>query len=108
MFMEQLANLVQIETRVLSESIGISASMLSRRAKEGRFTQTESDRLISFLTVYEHANSLFENDAAAAEKWLSFPALGLGSKRPIDMLSPRVETEAVLDFIGRLERGMVV
>ncbi|WP_223507938.1 antitoxin Xre/MbcA/ParS toxin-binding domain-containing protein [Pseudomonas sp. BF-B-25] len=33
------------------------------------------------------------------------PVQGLGSRCPLEMLGTRVETEAVLYLIGRLERG---
>jgi putative toxin-antitoxin system antitoxin component (TIGR02293 family) len=38
--------------------------------------------------------------------WMSTPVRGLG-KCPIDMLETRVETQAVLDLIGRLENGVL-
>jgi putative toxin-antitoxin system antitoxin component (TIGR02293 family) len=51
---------------------------------------------------------LFEDGVSAATKWMCSPVRGLGSRRPIDMLCTRVETNAVLDLIGRLERGVLV
>jgi putative toxin-antitoxin system antitoxin component (TIGR02293 family) len=60
------------------------------------------------VAVFEEALSLFENDVAAATEWMSTPVRGLGSKRPIDMLGTRVETKAIFDFIGQLERGVLV
>ncbi|WP_457373128.1 antitoxin Xre/MbcA/ParS toxin-binding domain-containing protein [Pseudomonas sp. TE12234] len=39
---------------------------------------------------------------------MSSPVQGLGLKRPMDMLGTRVEANAVLDLIGRLERGVLV
>ncbi|WP_429432502.1 hypothetical protein [Pseudomonas frederiksbergensis] len=35
---------------------------------------------------------------------MSSPARGLGSKRPLEMLRTRVETNALLDLVGRLHR----
>ncbi|WP_274517742.1 antitoxin Xre/MbcA/ParS toxin-binding domain-containing protein [Pseudomonas sp. GM79] len=51
---------------------------------------------------------MFEDDVTAATEWMSSPARGLGSKRPLDMLRARVETRAFVDFIGRLESGVLV
>jgi putative toxin-antitoxin system antitoxin component (TIGR02293 family) len=81
---------------------------LARRAKAGRFNTDESDLLVALIVVFEQACSLFEHDAAAAAKWMSAPVQGLGLKRPIDMLGTRVEANAVLDLIGRLESGVLV
>ena len=77
----------------------------ARRAKTGRLNTVESDRLVGLIAVFEQALSLFEDDVSAAT---SSPVRGLGSRRPIDMLCTRVETNAVLDLIGRLERGVLV
>jgi putative toxin-antitoxin system antitoxin component (TIGR02293 family) len=64
--------------------------------------------LVALIAVFEQALYLFENDIAAATGWMSTPVRGLSSKRPLDMISTRVETNAVLDLIGRLERGVLV
>jgi putative toxin-antitoxin system antitoxin component (TIGR02293 family) len=64
--------------------------------------------LVALITVFEEAISLFEDDVAAATEWMSSLVRGLGSKRLLDMLRTRVETKAVSDLIGRLERGVVV
>ncbi|MNY72187.1 hypothetical protein D3C86_2106850 [compost metagenome] len=58
--------------------------------------------------VFEEALSLFGNDKVAATEWMHSPVRGLGSKRPIDMLGTRVETNAVFDLIGQLEKGVLV
>lgn len=106
--LDQVATLLHEQRGVISKAIGVSAATLARRAKAGRFNTLESDRLVALVAVFEDALSLFENDKAAATKWMSSPVRGLGSKRPIDMLGTRVETKAVLDLIGRLERGILV
>ncbi|MEX5688941.1 antitoxin Xre/MbcA/ParS toxin-binding domain-containing protein [Pseudomonas silesiensis] len=38
-------------------------------------------------------------------EWMRAPVRGLGWKRPLDMMRTRVETKAVFDLIGQLERG---
>ena len=42
----------------------------------------------------------------AAERWLEQPAIGLGRKRPIDLLSTTAGAEMVEKFLGRLEYGV--
>ncbi|EJM62359.1 putative toxin-antitoxin system antitoxin component, TIGR02293 family [Pseudomonas sp. GM50] len=93
--------------RVLSESLGMSRSTLARRAKDGRFTSVEGDRLYSLATVLDAAYELFEGDVSTARDWMISPARGLGRKAPLYMLRTRVETQAVLDLIGRLENGVL-
>ncbi|WP_166360845.1 antitoxin Xre/MbcA/ParS toxin-binding domain-containing protein [Pseudomonas akapageensis] len=106
--LNQIATLLRMERDVVSTVIGVSSTILARRAKAGRFNTVESDRLVALIALYEGALSLFEDDFAAATEWMNSPARGLGSRRPQDMLRTRVETNAVLDLIGRLERGVLV
>jgi putative toxin-antitoxin system antitoxin component (TIGR02293 family) len=107
-YLDRIASLLQAQRVVITKAICISPSTLARRAKAGRFNAVESDRLVAFLAVFEEALSLFENDVAAATEWMSSPVRGLGSKRPLDMMRTRVETEAVIDLIGRLDRAVLV
>lgn len=107
-YLGQIANVLQVQRGVISKAICIAPSTLARRAKAGRFSTVESDRLFALVAVFEEALSLFENDVAAVVGWMRSPVQGLGSKRPIDMLGTRVETKAVVDLIGQLERGVLV
>ena len=107
-YLERIAGVLQVQRGVISKAICIAPSTLARRAKAGRFNILESDRLVALVAVFEGALCLFENDKAAATEWMSLPVRGLGSKRPLDMIGTGVETKAVLDLIGQLERGVLV
>lgn len=107
-YLERIASLLQVQPRVVSKAVCLSPSTMARRSKAGRFDTVESDRLVALVTLFDEALSLFENDKVAAAEWMSSPVRGLGSRRPIDMLGTRVETKAVLDLIGQLERGVLV
>lgn len=106
--LDQAASLLQMQRTDISKAICMSPTMSAHRAKSGRLNTAQSDRLVALIVMFEQACSLFENDAAAAAKWISSPVQGLGLKRPIDMLRTRVEANAVLDLVGRLERGVLV
>ena len=45
-------------------------------------------------------------DAAAAQRWLAAPAMGLDGARPIDLLRTLQGGELVTEFLGRLELGV--
>ncbi|TPG74601.1 antitoxin Xre/MbcA/ParS toxin-binding domain-containing protein [Pseudomonas arsenicoxydans] len=107
-YLERIASFLLVPRGVVSKAICVSPTTMARRAKAGRFNAVESDRLVALVAVFEEALSLFENDVAAATEWMSTPVRGLGSKRPLDMMRTRVETEAVIDLIGRLERAVLV
>jgi putative toxin-antitoxin system antitoxin component (TIGR02293 family) len=106
--LDQIATLLQMQRGMIYRAIGLSPATLARRAKAGRFTTVESDRLVALITLFCEALSHFENDKVGAAEWMTSPVRGLGSKRPIDMLGTRVETRAVVDLIGQLERGVLV
>lgn len=106
-YLERIS-VLQMQQGVISKAICLSPTTMARRAKAGRFNTVESDRLVVLVTLFDEVLSLFESDKAAASEWMSSPVRGLGSKRPIEMLGTRVETKAVLDLIGRLERGVLV
>lgn len=107
-YLDQIASLLGVQRKVISKAICVSPTTLARRAKSARFNSVESDRLVALITVFEGALFLFEKNAIAAAQWMSSPVRGLGSKRPIEMVSTRVETDAVLDLIGRLGMGVLV
>jgi putative toxin-antitoxin system antitoxin component (TIGR02293 family) len=106
--LDRIASLLQVQQGAISKAICMSPTTMARRAKAGRFNTLESDRLVTMIAVFEKAISLFERDVAAAAGWMSTPVRGLGSKLPLDMMRVRVETKAIFDLIGRLERGVLV
>lgn len=59
------------------------------------------------IAVFQEALVLFDGDVKEARGWMDSAARGLGSKPPLDMLGTRAETNAVLDLIHRLERGVL-
>ena len=107
-FLERIASLMQVRRGVVFKAICMSPTTIARRAKAGWFNTIESDRLVALVTLFDEALSLCENDKAAATEWMSSPVRGLGSKRPMEMLRTRVETKAVFDLIGQLEKGVLV
>jgi putative toxin-antitoxin system antitoxin component (TIGR02293 family) len=104
---DQIASLLMLDKKNLGIHANIAPATLARRSKAGRFTPDESDRLYSFAQVMNSATDLFEGDLSAARQWMVEPVHGLGNRLPITMLASRVETEAVLDLIGRLEHGVL-
>lgn len=106
--LDQIASLLKMQRGVISRAIGVSPATLARRAKTGRFNSVESDRLVALIAVFERAVWLFEGDHCAANRWMSSPVRGFGSRRPLDMVRTRVEMQAALDFICQLEGGVLV
>ena len=92
--------------RKLAASLSISPATLRRRKKAGYFNTKESDTLYRFITVYSAAIEVFSRDQLAVSIWLQSSVRGLGWKKPIDLLSTSVGSDAVTTILGRLEYGV--
>jgi putative toxin-antitoxin system antitoxin component (TIGR02293 family) len=92
----------------LGRIIGLPSSTLARRRRSKRLSPDESDRLYRVASAYRNALQLFEGDRTAARRWLNEPAKALGGSSPIDYLDTEAGTEAVHDFILRLEHGVII
>jgi len=92
---EELADLVQISPRTLA-----------RRRADKRMEPDESDRLVRLSRVFGKAVELFEGDDASARDWLTRSQVGLGSKRPLDLLGSEVGAREVEALIYRMEHGV--
>lgn len=103
---DKLSSVSMLDKKQLAQVCQLAPATLARRAKLGKFTQDESDRLYRFATVLVAANALFDKDKIATKRWLTEPVYGLGDKAPLDMLATSAETQAILDLIGRLEHGV--
>ncbi|MDP5141443.1 type II RES/Xre toxin-antitoxin system antitoxin [Rheinheimera baltica] len=103
---ERLALISALDKKQLASVCQLAPATLARRAKSGKFSQDESDRLFRFATVLVAATALFNDDMLATKRWLTEPVYGLGDKAPLDMLATSAETQAILDLIGRLEHGV--
>ncbi|MDX1536260.1 antitoxin Xre/MbcA/ParS toxin-binding domain-containing protein [Arsukibacterium sp.] len=103
---DKLAAVSTLDKKQLAQVCQLAPATLARRAKSGKFTQEESDRLFRFATVLVAASALFNDDMTATKRWLTEPVYGLGDKTPLEMLVTSAETQAVLDLIGRLEHGV--
>ncbi|WP_274644671.1 type II RES/Xre toxin-antitoxin system antitoxin [Pseudomonas serbica] len=105
---DRIASVLMLDKKTLGLHANIAPATLARRSKAGKFSAEESDRLYAFAEVFHAAQVLFEGDIDATRKWMVTPVRGLGGKAPVSMLATRVETQAVLSLIGRLEHGVVV
>jgi putative toxin-antitoxin system antitoxin component (TIGR02293 family) len=66
-----------------------------------------TDQHDRYLEVLDAAKSLFGGDLDAALHWLSCPLKAFGGKAPASMITNRQETDQVIEFIRRLEHGIV-
>ncbi len=104
----RLSTLSGLTKKEISRIASISPATLRRRAKTGKFSKDESDRLYRFLKVLDAATDFYGGDREIAIRWLTGPVRGLGYRKPVDMLGTSAETDSVIKLIERLEWGVIV
>ena len=78
--LDQVVRPLQMQRADISTAICISSTMLARRAKAGRLSTGESDRLVALTAVFEEALYRIEGDFTATRKWMDSSVRGLGHK----------------------------
>lgn len=95
---------------ILDKAIGISVRTLQRRKKDAQETVLsveQSNRTWKFAEILGRATDIF-GSKEEAEAWMNLPAIGLDQRRPIDLLATAVGTEAVENYLTRIEYGVYV
>jgi putative toxin-antitoxin system antitoxin component (TIGR02293 family) len=86
----------------LASKLSISRATLHRRKDGGRLSTEESDKVVRFSRLLEHAANVF----GAVEKgraWLKFPQHGLGGAVPLDYAKTEVGAHEVDNLLGRID-----
>lgn len=102
-----LAGVSSLSWTVLLATLGISERSFARRkaAPKTRLPADESERLWRFAEVLAHATRVFGSQAEA-EQWLDRPAIGLDSRKPIELLRTHPGTHLVSEYLTRIEHGV--
>jgi putative toxin-antitoxin system antitoxin component (TIGR02293 family) len=79
----------------------------SRSGRSGRLSSHESGQLWRVAVILVKAAPLL-GGAEAAERWLVKPAIGLGRRRPLDLLETPAGYALVSDHLTQLEFGVYV
>src|SRR3989440_9225767 len=86
----------------LAAKLSISRSTLQRRKAAGRLSPDESDKVMRFSRLLEHATNVF-GDLERARTWLKHPQVGLGGAIPLDYASTEAGAREVENLLGRIE-----
>jgi putative toxin-antitoxin system antitoxin component (TIGR02293 family) len=89
----------------LAAKLSISRSTLQRRKAAGRLSQDESDKVIRFARLLEHATNVF-GDVDKARAWLKHPQYGLGGAIPLDYAETEIGAREVDNLLGRIDYGV--
>lgn len=86
----------------LASKLSISRATLHRRKGGGRLSAEESDKVVRFSRLLEHAANVFGN-IEKARAWLKFPQYGLGGAVPLDYAKTEVGAREVDNLLGRID-----
>lgn len=90
----------------LARLLGISEKTLSRcRTSGAALDPVSSDRLYRAARIAALAGEVLESRAAAIS-WLGRPQMGLGSRRPLDLLTTAAGASEVEKLLIRIEHGV--
>ncbi len=103
--LETLQNSIDLPFEQLAAKLSISRSTLQRRKAAGRLSQDESDKVMRFSRLLEHATNVF-GDIEKARAWLKFPQRGLGGVVPLDYAETEIGAREVDNLLGRIDYGV--
>jgi putative toxin-antitoxin system antitoxin component (TIGR02293 family) len=89
----------------LAAKLAISRSTLQRRKTAGRLSPDESDKVMRFSQLLEHATKVFGN-VKKARAWLKHPQRGLGGAVPLDYAETEIGAREVDNLLGRIDYGV--
>jgi putative toxin-antitoxin system antitoxin component (TIGR02293 family) len=89
----------------LAAKLAISRSTLQRRKTAGRLSPDESDKVMRFSQLLEHATKVF-GDVDKARAWLKHPQRGLGGAVPLDYAETEIGAREVDNLLGRIDYGV--
>ena len=96
---------LEISLEQLAGKLAISRATLQRRKVSGRLSADESDKLVRFSRLLQHATDVF-GDEAKAREWLKLPQRGLGGAVPLDYAETELGAREVENLLGRIDYGV--
>jgi putative toxin-antitoxin system antitoxin component (TIGR02293 family) len=103
--LKALQDSIDMPFEQLAAKLSISRSTLQRRKVDGRLSPAESDKLMRFSRLLEHATNVF-GDIDKARAWLKFPQRGLGGAVPLDYAETEIGAREVDNLLGRIDYGV--
>jgi putative toxin-antitoxin system antitoxin component (TIGR02293 family) len=89
----------------LAGKLSISRATLHRRKTARRLSPEESDKVMRFSRLLEHAATVF-GTVERARAWLKFPQFGLGGAVPLDYAKTEIGAREVDNLLGRIDYGV--
>ncbi len=104
--LENLVQAVGAPQGEVATVVGMPATTLGRRRKNGRLTPTESDHVVRVARLAALARELMAGDPSAARDWMTTPHRLLGGESPLRHASTEAGGREVEQLIGQLRHGV--
>lgn len=97
-----------IQKGVLASLLGIDPRTIDNYRKNNkRFNVLEGELLLKLGRLFDFGEDVFE-DMSEFMEWLTANSIGLGNKRPLDLINTSTGVSLVSDELTRIEHGYVV
>jgi putative toxin-antitoxin system antitoxin component (TIGR02293 family) len=103
--LQALADRLGVPVGALADALGVPVRTLARRRAAGRFTATESDRLVRLGRIAALAEQVL-GDRDRAVRWLQRTNRALGQRVPLRQLDTDLGTREVEAVLLRIEHGV--
>lgn len=103
---DRLAKRLGLNRAELAQAIGISVRTLTRRRRQGKFAQEESDRLYRLARLFERAATVFTSEDEA-RLWFHQPQWGLGGASPLAYSQTDPGAQEVETLLERIDIGIL-
>ena len=104
--LENLVAAVGVPQKEIARAVGIPATTLGRRRKNGHLTPMESDQVVRVARLAVMARAMLAGDTDAARRWLTTPHRLLGNETPLGRASTETGGREVEQLIGQLRHGV--
>lgn len=97
-----------IQKGVLASLLGVDPRTIDNYRKNNkRFDVLEGELLLRLGSLFDFGEEVFE-DMSEFMEWINRNSVGLGNKKPIDLLKTSTGVSLVHDELMRIEHGYVV
>ncbi|MCY4060445.1 MAG: DUF2384 domain-containing protein [Gammaproteobacteria bacterium] len=104
--LDNLVAAVGVPQKEIARAVGIPATTLGRRRKNGHLTPMESDQVVRVARLAVMARAMMAGDTDAARRWLMTPHRLLGNETPLCRASTETGGREVEQLIGQLRHGV--
>ncbi|MFS2225004.1 antitoxin Xre/MbcA/ParS toxin-binding domain-containing protein [Pantoea sp. B65] len=103
---DNIRDIVGFKKEEFLSTLGLSARSIARR--KDRLSPIESESITRYVTAFDLALSLFNNDYHKTINWMDTPARVLGGETPNQAMKTETGARDVMSLIEGIKHGVVM